>query len=122
GFHKNLQIQLPPTRHNVHVEDIVVFKIAIAQIFLCPGLQCHLHNTGIDFLQQWELSSLAVETSSGSGNSITGSGNALCILFPTNLTCSNNPGSTFLGRPFHNLNHIIIRLQLFQINSTQRVP
>nr|GEW77049.1 hypothetical protein [Tanacetum cinerariifolium] len=36
------------------------------------------------FFWQWELSSLAVETSSGSGNSITGSGNALCILFLTN--------------------------------------
>nr|GEW85722.1 hypothetical protein [Tanacetum cinerariifolium] len=36
------------------------------------------------FLWQWELSSLAVGTSSGSGNSITDSGNALCILFPTN--------------------------------------
>nr|GFA12506.1 hypothetical protein [Tanacetum cinerariifolium] len=31
---------------------------------------------------QWQLSSLAVGTSSASGNSITGSGNALCILFP----------------------------------------
>nr|GEW76666.1 hypothetical protein [Tanacetum cinerariifolium] len=37
------------------------------------------------FFWQWELSSLAVETSPGSGNSITGSGNALCILFPTIL-------------------------------------
>nr|GFC81900.1 hypothetical protein [Tanacetum cinerariifolium] len=35
------------------------------------------------FFWQWELSSLAVGTSPGSGNSITGSGNALCILFPT---------------------------------------
>nr|GEU69183.1 copia protein [Tanacetum cinerariifolium] len=35
------------------------------------------------FFWQWKLSSLAVGTSSGSGNSITGSGNALCILFPT---------------------------------------
>nr|GEV65317.1 putative mitochondrial protein [Tanacetum cinerariifolium] len=34
------------------------------------------------FFWQWQLSLLAVETSSGSGNSITGSGNALCILFP----------------------------------------
>nr|GEV21397.1 retrovirus-related Pol polyprotein from transposon TNT 1-94 [Tanacetum cinerariifolium] len=37
------------------------------------------------FFWQWELSSLAVGTSSGSGNSITGSGNALCIFFPTIL-------------------------------------
>nr|GEW11438.1 putative ribonuclease H-like domain-containing protein [Tanacetum cinerariifolium] len=37
------------------------------------------------FFWQWELSSLAVGTSSDSGNSITGSGNALCI-FPTNLS------------------------------------
>nr|GEX39986.1 zinc finger, CCHC-type [Tanacetum cinerariifolium] len=35
------------------------------------------------FFWQWELSSLAMGTTSGSGNSITGSGNALCILFPT---------------------------------------
>nr|GEX27040.1 hypothetical protein [Tanacetum cinerariifolium] len=34
---------------------------------------------------QWELSSLVVETSSSSGNFITSSGNALCILFPTIL-------------------------------------
>nr|GEW25402.1 putative reverse transcriptase domain-containing protein [Tanacetum cinerariifolium] len=38
------------------------------------------------FFSQWELSSLVVGTSSGSGNSITGSGNALCILFPTILS------------------------------------
>nr|GEV07184.1 hypothetical protein [Tanacetum cinerariifolium] len=47
-------------------------------------MQFNLHSSGIVFLQQWELSSLAVETSD-SGNSITGSGNALCILFPTIL-------------------------------------
>nr|GEW55184.1 hypothetical protein [Tanacetum cinerariifolium] len=35
------------------------------------------------FFWQWELSSLAVGTSSSSGNFITGSGKALCILFPT---------------------------------------
>nr|GEU61330.1 hypothetical protein [Tanacetum cinerariifolium] len=37
------------------------------------------------FFWQWELSSLAVRTSSDSENSITGIGNALCILFPTIL-------------------------------------
>nr|GEY43796.1 hypothetical protein [Tanacetum cinerariifolium] len=37
------------------------------------------------FFWQWELSSLAVGTSPDSGNSITGSGNTLCILFPTIL-------------------------------------
>nr|GFA10761.1 hypothetical protein [Tanacetum cinerariifolium] len=31
----------------------------------------------------WQLSSLVVGTSFASGNSITGSGNALCILYPT---------------------------------------
>nr|GEX82282.1 hypothetical protein [Tanacetum cinerariifolium] len=31
--------------------------------------QCNLHSSGIDFLQQGELSSLAVGTSSGSGKS-----------------------------------------------------
>nr|GEW36839.1 hypothetical protein [Tanacetum cinerariifolium] len=35
------------------------------------------------FFWQWQLSSLAVGSSSGSGNSVTGSGNALCILFLT---------------------------------------
>nr|GFA34751.1 hypothetical protein [Tanacetum cinerariifolium] len=35
------------------------------------------------FFSQWELSSLAVGTSPSSGNFITGSGNTLCILFPT---------------------------------------
>nr|GEV72425.1 ubiquitin hydrolase [Tanacetum cinerariifolium] len=35
------------------------------------------------FFWQWKLSSLAVGTSTSSGNSITGSENALCILFPT---------------------------------------
>nr|GEX91288.1 reverse transcriptase domain-containing protein [Tanacetum cinerariifolium] len=35
------------------------------------------------FFWQWQLSSLAMGTSFGSGNSITGSRNALCILFPT---------------------------------------
>nr|GEW51560.1 hypothetical protein [Tanacetum cinerariifolium] len=35
------------------------------------------------FFWQWQSSSLAVGTSSASGNSIPGSGNALCILFPT---------------------------------------
>nr|GEX41732.1 hypothetical protein [Tanacetum cinerariifolium] len=34
------------------------------------------------FFWQWELSSLVVGISSASGNFITGSGNALCILFP----------------------------------------
>nr|GEZ90803.1 hypothetical protein [Tanacetum cinerariifolium]GFA35381.1 hypothetical protein [Tanacetum cinerariifolium] len=37
------------------------------------------------FFWQWEPSSLAVGSSSGSGNFIAGSGNALCILFPTIL-------------------------------------
>nr|GEZ64580.1 hypothetical protein [Tanacetum cinerariifolium] len=37
------------------------------------------------FFRQWELSSLAVGTSSASKNSMTGSGNALCILFLTIL-------------------------------------
>nr|GEW65893.1 reverse transcriptase domain-containing protein [Tanacetum cinerariifolium] len=36
-------------------------------------------------LIKWEPSSLAVGSSSGSGNFIAGSGNALCILFPTIL-------------------------------------
>nr|GEX71715.1 hypothetical protein [Tanacetum cinerariifolium] len=38
------------------------------------------------FFWQWKLSSLAMGSSSGSGNSVTGSGNAMCILFPTILS------------------------------------
>nr|GEW56287.1 ribonuclease H-like domain-containing protein [Tanacetum cinerariifolium] len=41
--------------------------------------------TLVDYPKGWQLSSLAVRTSSANGNSITGSGNALCILFPTIL-------------------------------------
>nr|GEU86884.1 hypothetical protein [Tanacetum cinerariifolium] len=33
-LYKNLRIQLPPTEHSAHVEDIVAFKTAIARIFL----------------------------------------------------------------------------------------
>nr|GEU33133.1 uncharacterized mitochondrial protein AtMg00810-like [Tanacetum cinerariifolium] len=47
--------------------------------------QCNLLSSGISFLLAVELSSLAVGISSGSGNSITGSRNALYILFPTDL-------------------------------------
>nr|GEV57611.1 hypothetical protein [Tanacetum cinerariifolium] len=62
---------------------------------LCP--KCNYHHDGPCapnaiftsvaslFFWQWQLSSLAVETSSASGNSIAGSENALCILFPTIL-------------------------------------
>nr|GFA03658.1 hypothetical protein [Tanacetum cinerariifolium] len=39
----------------------------------------NLNSSGIVFLQQWELSLLAVGTSSGNGNFITGSGNALQV-------------------------------------------
>nr|GEU30262.1 retrovirus-related Pol polyprotein from transposon TNT 1-94 [Tanacetum cinerariifolium] len=62
-------------------------------------VQCNLPGSGISFLLavgtiftssgkffwQWEPSSLAVGSSSGSGNFIAGCGNALCILFPTIL-------------------------------------
>nr|GEU72477.1 hypothetical protein [Tanacetum cinerariifolium] len=44
-----------------------------------------IYNVASLFFWQWQLSSLAVGSSSGSGNSVTGSGNALCILFPTIL-------------------------------------
>nr|GEX04326.1 putative reverse transcriptase domain-containing protein [Tanacetum cinerariifolium] len=42
-----------------------------------------LHLCGFAFFWQWHPSTLTVGTSSASGNFITGSGNALCILFPT---------------------------------------
>nr|GEW55077.1 reverse transcriptase domain-containing protein [Tanacetum cinerariifolium] len=60
----NLQIQLPPTGHNAHVEDIVVSETAIARIFLYLG-QCNLPGSGFTFL-------LAVATF------FTGSGNLFC--------------------------------------------
>nr|GFB24585.1 hypothetical protein [Tanacetum cinerariifolium] len=46
GLHKNLQIQLPPTGHNAHVEDIVVSRTAIARIFLYLRLV---------FWQRWDI-------------------------------------------------------------------
>nr|GEW75946.1 hypothetical protein [Tanacetum cinerariifolium] len=49
GLHTNLRIQLPPTSHNAHVEDIVVSRTAIARIFLYPGL-CNLPGSGFTFL------------------------------------------------------------------------
>nr|GEZ89780.1 reverse transcriptase domain-containing protein [Tanacetum cinerariifolium] len=49
GLHTNFRIQLPPTRHNAHVEDIVVFETAIARIFLYLG-QCNLPGSGFTFL------------------------------------------------------------------------
>nr|GEZ80132.1 hypothetical protein [Tanacetum cinerariifolium] len=64
---------------------IRVAEVLKYDVFILDSRQCNLHSSGIVFLQQWELSPLAVGTSSGSRNSITGSGNALCILFPTIL-------------------------------------
>nr|GFB05041.1 hypothetical protein [Tanacetum cinerariifolium] len=49
GQHTNLRIQLPPSGHSAHVEDIVVSETAIAQIFLYPGL-CNLPGSGFTFL------------------------------------------------------------------------
>nr|GEV95706.1 hypothetical protein [Tanacetum cinerariifolium] len=48
------------------------------------------------FFCQWKLSSLAVGTSPGSGNSITGSGNALCILFPTSSGINSRKQRTII--------------------------
>nr|GFA28698.1 hypothetical protein [Tanacetum cinerariifolium] len=56
------------------------------------------------FFWQWELSSLAVGTSSGNGNSITGSGNALCILFPTLKNILHE--STHVGHGFIRYAHL----------------
>nr|GEV23969.1 reverse transcriptase domain-containing protein [Tanacetum cinerariifolium] len=42
-------IQLPPTGHNAHVEDIVVSGTAIVRIFLYQGL-CNLPGSGFTFL------------------------------------------------------------------------
>nr|GEZ61909.1 hypothetical protein [Tanacetum cinerariifolium] len=51
------------------------------------------------FFWQWELSSLAVGTSSDSENSITGSGKALCILFPTKMKIEALKEHTTTSRP-----------------------
>nr|GFC42974.1 hypothetical protein [Tanacetum cinerariifolium] len=101
-LHKSLRIQLPPTEHSAHVEDIVAFRTAIARIFLAghgalifrkPSslidnfflimTVVQSSGSGITFLlavafffKQWEVPS-------GSENFVTSSGNALCILFPT---------------------------------------
>nr|GEU47823.1 hypothetical protein [Tanacetum cinerariifolium] len=59
--------------------------------------------TAVASLFLWQLSSLAMGTSSASGNSITGSGNALCILFLTNLiNVFNNSSEYFLEDLFSN--------------------
>nr|GEU45391.1 uncharacterized mitochondrial protein AtMg00810-like [Tanacetum cinerariifolium] len=57
-------------------------RLSLHRVISKCNNQCNHHNSGIVFLRQWELSSLAVGTSSGSENSITGSENALCISFP----------------------------------------
>nr|GEX03751.1 hypothetical protein [Tanacetum cinerariifolium] len=66
-------LPVSPLGHNAHVEDIVVSGTTIAQIFLAIFLA-----VASLFFWQWQPSSLTVETSSASGNSIPNSGNALC--------------------------------------------
>nr|GEW47850.1 hypothetical protein [Tanacetum cinerariifolium] len=73
----------------------ISFLLAVRAIFTGSGMffwQWELYSWHAIFLAvaslffwQWEPSSLAVGCSSGSGNFIAGSGNALCILFPTIL-------------------------------------
>nr|GEX21144.1 zinc finger, CCHC-type [Tanacetum cinerariifolium] len=68
--------------------DYEIWQMDVKTAFLNGYLneeQCNLLSSGISFLLAVELSPLAVGTSLGSGNSITGSGNALCILFSTIL-------------------------------------
>nr|GEW96063.1 xylulose kinase-1 [Tanacetum cinerariifolium] len=74
-LYKNLRIQLPPIEHSAHVKDIVAFEAAIAQIFLGNTFLLAV----AFFFRQWEVPS-------GSGNFLTSSGNALCILFPTKVS------------------------------------
>nr|GEY73304.1 hypothetical protein [Tanacetum cinerariifolium] len=64
------------------------------------------------FFWQWELSSPAVGTSPGSGNSITGSGNALCILFPIDATLGLEKFSTTSSSPDHLLEEFAGELAL----------
>nr|GEW91361.1 hypothetical protein [Tanacetum cinerariifolium] len=71
---------MPPGFESSKFPDYVSVRIftAVASLFFSRGNFLHW---------QWELL-LAVGTSFGSRNSITGSGNALCILFPTKSTQS----------------------------------
>nr|GEW72467.1 reverse transcriptase domain-containing protein [Tanacetum cinerariifolium] len=46
-------------------------------------------------LEKWQLSSLAVGSSSGSGNFVTSSRNALCILFPTEAVLQALPSPDY---------------------------
>nr|GFA11525.1 reverse transcriptase domain-containing protein [Tanacetum cinerariifolium] len=85
-LYNNHRIQLLPIERNAHVEDIVESKTAIAQTFLFfffSSLAVQTSDSGISILlivafifRQWEVPS-------GSGNFLTNSRNALCILFPT---------------------------------------
>nr|GFA16018.1 hypothetical protein [Tanacetum cinerariifolium] len=59
---------------NVSVDDVTITGVHQTDNYfnyetVDPDKQCNLHSSGIDFLQQGELSSLAVETSSGSRKS-----------------------------------------------------
>nr|GFA02876.1 hypothetical protein [Tanacetum cinerariifolium] len=101
-LYKNLRIQLPPTEHSAHVKDIVAFGTAIARIYLA-GHRALIYRKLSSLTDGFSLTMIAVKTSSSgntfllavafffrqwevpssSGNFLTSSGNALCILFPT---------------------------------------
>nr|GEZ55573.1 hypothetical protein [Tanacetum cinerariifolium] len=67
---------------HIPVEDSDSFMEEIALTTRCNAIFLEVASL---FFWQWHSSSLAVGTSSASRNSIPGSGNALCILFPTIL-------------------------------------
>nr|GEU42716.1 hypothetical protein [Tanacetum cinerariifolium] len=69
-------LRTPFIRQRVLVHDVTVMVI--------PKIQDVTWVASL-FFWQWQPSSLAVGTSSASGNSIPGSGNTLCILLPTIL-------------------------------------
>nr|GEU86963.1 hypothetical protein [Tanacetum cinerariifolium] len=66
------------------------------------------------FFWQWQLSSLAVGSSSGSGNSITCSGNALCILFPTKESLNVRLDESLLPKSSSLVDDDIIESQIIE--------
>nr|GEU79218.1 reverse transcriptase [Tanacetum cinerariifolium] len=83
--------------HHLHHHDDVVTPVFISAIFwqwhhFSSGSGILLQAVGSSFWQ-WELSNQQWEVPSGSGNFLTSSGNALCILFPTSSSSYPAPVS-----------------------------
>nr|GEY71643.1 reverse transcriptase domain-containing protein [Tanacetum cinerariifolium] len=81
----DLKIMVKVFDLEIHEKTILqhIYFLTLVAVRILTAVALFFFSSGNFLHWKWELSSLAVETSSGSGNSITGSGNALCILFPT---------------------------------------